>query len=142
MFADNPDWQAFSFKYAVHYGPNLFHDQFATMSINSSGIIDAISRNNAGRDPDRLAMKYAKMAQSPLFSCAAHAICSMRPCRIRRCSAMYLWLGAAATCISRISAATKVIIDWFILTSTITTRLLLHRHLGHNSPANQYPVRG
>ncbi|MCX7174592.1 MAG: DUF2252 family protein [Proteobacteria bacterium] len=29
-----------------------------------SEVIDAISRHNAGRDPERLAMKYAKMAQS------------------------------------------------------------------------------
>jgi uncharacterized protein (DUF2252 family) len=28
-------------------------------------VIDAIERSNAGRDPERLAMKYAKMAQSP-----------------------------------------------------------------------------
>jgi uncharacterized protein (DUF2252 family) len=34
-------------------------------SRSSSSIIDAISRNNSGRDPERLAMKYAKMAQSP-----------------------------------------------------------------------------
>lgn len=32
-----------------------------------SGIIDAIFRNNANRDPERLAMKYAKMAQSPFI---------------------------------------------------------------------------
>lgn len=30
-----------------------------------SEVIEAIARNNAGRDPERLAMKYAKMAQSP-----------------------------------------------------------------------------
>jgi uncharacterized protein (DUF2252 family) len=30
-----------------------------------SDVIDAIVDNNAGRDPERLAMKYAKMAQSP-----------------------------------------------------------------------------
>lgn len=29
------------------------------------GVVDAIVRYNAGRDPERLAMKYAKMAQSP-----------------------------------------------------------------------------
>lgn len=33
----------------------------------SSGIIEAIFSNNAGRDPERLAMKYAKMAQSPFI---------------------------------------------------------------------------
>ena len=32
-----------------------------------TGIIDAIISNNAGRDPERLAMKYAKMAQSPFI---------------------------------------------------------------------------
>ena len=32
-----------------------------------SGITDAIFNNNAGRDPERLAMKYAKMAQSPFI---------------------------------------------------------------------------
>jgi uncharacterized protein (DUF2252 family) len=36
-------------------------------SPDPSGITDAISRNNAGRDPERLAMKYAKMAQSPFI---------------------------------------------------------------------------
>lgn len=36
-------------------------------SHNSSGIIEKISLNNAGRDPERLAMKYAKMAQSPFI---------------------------------------------------------------------------
>lgn len=34
---------------------------------SSSSIIEAISSNNAGRDPERLAMKYAKMAQSPFI---------------------------------------------------------------------------
>jgi len=34
---------------------------------SSSAIIDAISGNNAGRDPERLSMKYAKMAQSPFI---------------------------------------------------------------------------
>ena len=33
----------------------------------SSVVVDAISSNNAGRDPERLAMKYAKMAQSPFI---------------------------------------------------------------------------
>lgn len=33
----------------------------------SSGIVDAILSNNANRDPERLAMKYAKMAQSPFI---------------------------------------------------------------------------
>jgi len=33
----------------------------------SPGIADAISSHNAGRDPERLAMKYAKMAQSPFI---------------------------------------------------------------------------
>lgn len=32
-----------------------------------ASIIDAISSNNSGRDPERLAMKYAKMAQSPFI---------------------------------------------------------------------------
>jgi uncharacterized protein (DUF2252 family) len=32
-----------------------------------SGITDAIFGNNAGRDPERLAMKYARMAQSPFI---------------------------------------------------------------------------
>lgn len=32
-----------------------------------SGITNAIFSNNAGRDPERLAMKYAKMAQSPFI---------------------------------------------------------------------------
>lgn len=36
-------------------------------SQRSSGILDAISSNNAGRDPERLSMKYAKMAQSPFI---------------------------------------------------------------------------
>jgi len=36
-------------------------------SPHSAGIIDAIARNNAGRDPERLSMKYAKMAQSPFI---------------------------------------------------------------------------
>jgi uncharacterized protein (DUF2252 family) len=36
-------------------------------SLHSSDIIDAIARNNAGRDPERLSMKYAKMAQSPFI---------------------------------------------------------------------------
>jgi len=34
------------------------------LSQHSPGIIDAIQHNNAGRDPERLAMKYAKMAQN------------------------------------------------------------------------------
>jgi len=33
-------------------------------ALPSTGILEAISNNNAGRDPERLAMKYAKMAQS------------------------------------------------------------------------------
>jgi uncharacterized protein (DUF2252 family) len=33
----------------------------------SSRIVDAIVSRNAGRDPERLAMKYAKMAQSPFI---------------------------------------------------------------------------
>src|ERR1039458_4524492 len=33
----------------------------------SSDVIDAIFGNNAGRDPERLAMKYAKMEQSPFI---------------------------------------------------------------------------
>lgn len=33
----------------------------------SSGIADEVLRFNAGRDPERLAMKYAKMAQSPFI---------------------------------------------------------------------------
>ena len=36
-------------------------------SQSSSKIISAIISNNAGRDPERLAMKYAKMAQSPFI---------------------------------------------------------------------------
>src|SRR5450756_398298 len=36
-------------------------------SVDSSNIIEAIFINNAGRDPERLAMKYAKMAQSPFI---------------------------------------------------------------------------
>jgi len=36
-------------------------------SQRSSGIIDAIFSNNAGRDPERLALKYAKMVQSPFI---------------------------------------------------------------------------
>jgi len=36
-------------------------------SVDSSNIIEAIFSNNAGRDPERLAMKYAKMAQSPFI---------------------------------------------------------------------------
>lgn len=36
-------------------------------SHNPSGIIEKISLNNAGRDPERLAMKYAKMAQNPFI---------------------------------------------------------------------------
>src|ERR1017187_7388278 len=36
-------------------------------SQNSSGIVDAIAHNNTGRDPERLSMKYAKMAQSPFI---------------------------------------------------------------------------
>ncbi len=36
-------------------------------SPRSSGIVDAILSNNANRDPERLAMKYAKMAQSPFI---------------------------------------------------------------------------
>ena len=36
-------------------------------SQRSFGIIDAIFSNNAGRDPERLALKYAKMAQSPFI---------------------------------------------------------------------------
>jgi uncharacterized protein (DUF2252 family) len=34
-------------------------------SPRDTGIVDAIQRNNAGRDPELLAMKYAKMEQSP-----------------------------------------------------------------------------
>ena len=37
------------------------------ITASSGDIIDAISRHNAGRDPDRLALKYAKMAQSPFI---------------------------------------------------------------------------
>lgn len=36
-------------------------------STHSSTIIDAIFSNNAGRDPERVAMKYAKMAQNPFI---------------------------------------------------------------------------
>jgi uncharacterized protein (DUF2252 family) len=36
-------------------------------SNRSPSIFDAISSHNAGRDPERLAMKYAKMAQSPFI---------------------------------------------------------------------------
>jgi len=36
-------------------------------SPGQSGIIDAIVRYNAGRDPERLFMKYAKMAQNPFI---------------------------------------------------------------------------
>ena len=36
-------------------------------TLHSSDIIDAISSNNAGRDPERLSMKYAKMAQNPFI---------------------------------------------------------------------------
>ena len=36
-------------------------------SSGSSAILDAIFGNNAGRDPERVAMKYAKMAQSPFI---------------------------------------------------------------------------
>jgi len=32
-----------------------------------TGIINEIIRNNVGRDHERLAMKYAKMAQSPFM---------------------------------------------------------------------------
>ena len=34
---------------------------------SASSVIDAISSHNAGRDPDRLAMKYAKMALNPFI---------------------------------------------------------------------------
>jgi len=33
----------------------------------SSDVVDAIFANNAGRDPERVALKYAKMAQSPFI---------------------------------------------------------------------------
>jgi uncharacterized protein (DUF2252 family) len=36
-------------------------------SQHSASVADAISRHNAGRDPERLAMKYAKMAQNPFI---------------------------------------------------------------------------
>ncbi len=36
-------------------------------SHHSSTIVDAIFSNNAGRDPERLSMKYTKMAQSPFI---------------------------------------------------------------------------
>lgn len=36
-------------------------------SPRSSGVVDAILSNNANREPERLAMKYAKMAQSPFI---------------------------------------------------------------------------
>jgi uncharacterized protein (DUF2252 family) len=36
-------------------------------SPRSSSIIDAIFSNNAGRDPERLALKYSKMAQNPFI---------------------------------------------------------------------------
>jgi uncharacterized protein (DUF2252 family) len=36
-------------------------------SLCSFDVMDAIFRNNAGRDPERLALKYAKMAQSPFI---------------------------------------------------------------------------
>ncbi|MEJ1959455.1 MAG: DUF2252 family protein [Nitrosomonadales bacterium] len=35
--------------------------------LSSADIIQAIARNNAGRDPERLSMKYAKMAQNPFI---------------------------------------------------------------------------
>lgn len=38
-----------------------------TTDMSQNDIIDAITSNNAGRDPERLAMKYAKMAQSPFI---------------------------------------------------------------------------
>lgn len=34
---------------------------------NASGIMDAIHGSNSGRDPERLAMKYAKMAENPFI---------------------------------------------------------------------------
>jgi uncharacterized protein (DUF2252 family) len=37
------------------------------MSTQSPDIIEKISINNAGRDPERLSMKYAKMAQNPFI---------------------------------------------------------------------------
>lgn len=37
------------------------------MTSQTTDIISAIARHNAGRDPERLAMKYAKMAQSPFI---------------------------------------------------------------------------
>lgn len=36
-------------------------------ALPATGILEAISNNNAGRDPERLAMKYAKMAQNPFI---------------------------------------------------------------------------
>lgn len=36
-------------------------------SLRSGQVFDAITGNNAGRDPERLAMKYAKMAQNPFI---------------------------------------------------------------------------
>ena len=36
-------------------------------SPHHTGIVDAILRNNAGRDPELVSMKYAKMAQSPFI---------------------------------------------------------------------------
>jgi uncharacterized protein (DUF2252 family) len=47
------------------------HDRAAPMSKpplqNPPDIVAAIQHNNAGRDPERLSMKYAKMAQSPFI---------------------------------------------------------------------------
>jgi uncharacterized protein (DUF2252 family) len=37
------------------------------LSPSTAAVMDALARNNAGRDPERLAMKYAKMAQNPFI---------------------------------------------------------------------------
>ena len=61
------------------------------LSQRSSGVIDAIFSNNEGRDPDRLALKYAKMAQSPPFIFlrgACHLFYDALPAQIHRCAIM------------------------------------------------------
>ena len=45
----------------------ISHPMSNQPSQRSSAVIDAIFGNNAGRDPERLAMKYAKMEQSPFI---------------------------------------------------------------------------
>ena len=62
-------------------------------ALPATGILEAISNNNAGRNPERLAMKYAKMAQSPFVFLrgACHLFYDSLPDTTLFCDAPLAW---------------------------------------------------